>query len=75
MRPLGDNQRGVLRSMINYGRNGEWHASCGWYWGTHSGTQRILESLVKRGLVERFGDRHYGYNRYVITPAGREAAK
>jgi len=58
-RKLGKIQKELLKSlkMHNY-----WHCACGWVWDTPSGTERILETLVRRGLVsrkeERVNDRH-----------------
>lgn len=68
MRALGANQLGMIRGMQH--RNGVWYAGCGWYWNNTSGTVRIMESLVKRGLVEWVsycsGPRHYS-----LTDAGK----
>lgn len=47
---LGVNQQGVLRSLREHG---PYRPGCGWLWDTPSGTVRILESLVRRGLVEK----------------------
>lgn len=47
--PLGETQKSVLSSLDR----GPWHEWCGWIWDTPSGTRRILNSLVKRGLVVR----------------------
>ena len=50
---LGINQQGVLDSLHQHG--GFWQSGCGWLWDTDSGTTRIMESLLKRGLVTREG--------------------
>lgn len=50
MRKLGKTQAEVLRSLRNH--HGFYHQCCGWVWDNHSGTIKILDSLVKRGLVE-----------------------
>ncbi len=48
-RKLGATQADVLRTLIDHRY---WHAGgCGWVWTTERNTQRILDSLVKRGLV------------------------
>lgn len=47
--PLGENQLSVLKSLDR----GPWHERCGWLWDTPSGTRKILDSLVKRGLVAK----------------------
>lgn len=49
-RPLGENQQHVLDALK---RHGSFYAGCGWVWGNYSTTVRILDSLVKRGLVSR----------------------
>lgn len=46
---IGKVQAEVLRCLKDHG---QWFRGCGWVWNTHSGTERILDSLVKRGLVE-----------------------
>ena len=75
-RPLGEIQRGVLATMVDVRRDGEWWPGCGWVWDTYSGTVRVLDSLCRRGLVERMPDIRPGRVRYRITEAGRaEAAK
>lgn len=50
--PLGKTQVSVLESLNRHG-NHEWFHGCGWVWNTLGGTERLLNSLVKRGLVER----------------------
>ena len=50
---IGKTQHSVLRCLAE---RGVWHrngAGCGWVWSTHSQTQRIMESLVNKGLVTR----------------------
>ena len=51
MRELGHVQKDVLEMLR---RNGVWSDSwlCRWMWDTPSGTKKIMDSLVKRGLVE-----------------------
>jgi hypothetical protein len=67
---MGANQFGVLTAVIR----DPW-PGCGWTWGSASETVRILDSLVKRGLVEWTapvdgGHRYYGT--YRIAPHIRE---
>jgi len=50
VRKLGTKQRDVLDSLKQHG---SWYAGCGWLWDTTSGTRRVMESLVKRGLVAK----------------------
>ena len=57
VRPLGGTQQEVLRSLRNHGY---WHYSrCGWYWDTLGNTEKVLDSLVRRGLVTKDGDGFY----------------
>jgi DNA-binding IclR family transcriptional regulator len=49
-RVLGETQADVLDSLK---RHGQWYERCGWVWDTPSGTRRVLESLVRRGLVTK----------------------
>lgn len=73
MRELGPNQKGVLDALQ---RHGKYEQNGRWVWDNHSGTVKILESLVKRGLVvksrmisELTGD---PYDRYELAPAEEE---
>jgi hypothetical protein len=47
-RPLGRRQISVLNALRRHGR---WPG--GWYWRSHSVTETVLESLVRRGLVRK----------------------
>ena len=47
-RELGHRQRGVMKSLLSAPYPGG-----GWCWSTHGQTITLLESLVKRGLVEK----------------------
>lgn len=49
MRPLGSTQLAVLKTMRWHGDR--WHSQCGWVWSGVGGTIKIMESLVRRGLV------------------------
>ena len=51
MRKLGVNQQDCLRAIREYGYWIPDHS--GWIWDTTSNTTKILESLVKRGLVTK----------------------
>ena len=46
---LGVTQESVLLCLKEHG---SYHPWCVWVWDNHSGTVRVLDSLVKRGLVE-----------------------
>lgn len=56
-RKLGEIQLNCLQSMLSHQRRegGEpiWYHGCGWIWDTSSRTERVFESLAKRGLVDR----------------------
>jgi DNA-binding PadR family transcriptional regulator len=65
MKGLGRNQRGVLEGLLIHKR---WPGS--WVWDTPSNTERILESLLKRGLVHRADTRDPYRPTYTITNAG-----
>jgi len=63
--PLGKNQVAILQSLR---RHGYWQKNAGWIWDTKSGTQKLMDGLVARGLVkvEKTDD---GHDRYTaITP-------
>lgn len=55
-RPLGENQRYLLYSLFMHK---SWRPGCGWLWNTPSGTKRLLDSLVRRGLVVKHDDGSY----------------
>ena len=69
---LGDTQYNVLWFLEE---TGGWQLGCGWIWDTPSGTVKIMESLVKKGLAKKTkippkyeGDERYKYR---ITPQGK----
>jgi hypothetical protein len=71
-RPLGSIQREMLRCLEEHG--GVWHWGCGWYWKNQTHDERVMLSLLRRGLVTRHRPRPSGQRLTVqITPAGREA--
>lgn len=49
-RKLGSIQRGVLQALVQHR---VYSLGCGWVWDTHLQTVKVLDTLVKRGLVER----------------------
>ena len=69
-RPLGDNQRHVLKALRTHGT---YFKGCGWIWTSPSATKTILDSLVKRGLVEVNLGQHVRWV-YKLTEAGEAAA-
>lgn len=77
-RPLGKTQISILSALHEHKG---WSRGCGWIWDTEGNTERLLESLVKRGLVTKvtrayqnpFGHRST-YTRYEpVKPEVREA--
>lgn len=70
-RPLGETQIRVLDSLARH--NGSWWPACGWIWTSTSETVRLMESLLRRGLVsKREMEGPYGRkaDRYDLTPIG-----
>lgn len=55
-RKLGKNQQGVLDAIRHHGF---WHRGpgCGWNWDGERGTERILDSLRRVGLVDLIQER------------------
>ena len=49
MRKLGINQEAIIGSLT---RHGSYYPGCGWTWGSQSETEKLLNSLVKRGIVK-----------------------
>lgn len=50
---LGKRQQDFLRALVDHGK---WYRGCGWIWSNESTTVALLESLHRRGLVERTRD-------------------
>lgn len=70
MRPIGEIQLGVLDALDEHGG---WEPGCGWVWTTHAQTQKVLDTLVRRGLAKVSNiDGRPGTRRYRITAEGRE---
>jgi hypothetical protein len=70
MRPLGGNQKSILRSLVyDYmpGSSDRPYPGGGWVWDNHSTTVRLLESLVRRGLVMKDN-----CDQYRLTAEGRD---
>lgn len=71
---LGQNQAAVLRALRQHGI---WYGGgfgCGWNWTNESGTRKILDSLVRRGLVSR-ADAHIGGRDRIVYRAIDEGVK
>lgn len=71
-RTMGPSQIQALQCLVSHGAY-----PGGWIWDNHSTTVRLLESLVKRGFVERNVPEVTAANRdhvvYRITDNGRVA--
>jgi len=52
MRKLGEVQKTVLAAIS---KSKVWHPGCRWVYGTPSETKRVLNSLVRIGLVSQDG--------------------
>lgn len=63
-RPLGAHQKDMLDCMRDHKK---WYPGCGWLWTTPSRTIQLLDSLVRRGLVNRAAGKH---PYYVLSEAG-----
>jgi len=63
MRPLGKTQESVLQCLREHG---SFSPFGGWVWDTWLGTERVLKTLVKRGLVETSVNSH-GHTVYKLT--------
>ena len=73
-RPLGSTQRQVLCSLV---RTGYWCTSitCGWTWDNDSGTTKIMNGLVKRGLATLTGGRYEPTDEGIAVAGHIEAGK
>lgn len=65
---IGKTQLNILES-IDYHKG--WYPSCGWIWDNSSSTEKILNSLVRRGLVDLNEDVRRR-RRYTLNAAGKE---
>ena len=70
---LGPTQRAVLECFLQH--SGSWYRGCGWLWDTWSRTERIMESLHRRGMLDRvktrLGRTHIERVLYSINDRGR----
>jgi hypothetical protein len=83
-KPLGRIQYEVLRCLVAHEREanrypgsvaGQWTRGCGWHWDTPSNTERMFESLARRGLVDRHEEKFKsGISRvtFTLNETGRE---
>lgn len=75
---LGKNQQDMLRALVEHHT---WSPGCGWLWSTPSATVRLLDGLVRRGLVttsvstRTMGPKGYQYTVEVTTYLPTEAAR
>lgn len=79
---LGTTQAAVLRSLVEW-HDGRWTPYCGWVWTTIHATSKVLDGLVRKGLVqvtmekntEGWVLRGAEYPVYTATDAGRAWVK
>jgi hypothetical protein len=45
---IGKTQREILKCVLDHGC---WYSGCGWLWTSYHETERLMESLAKRGLL------------------------
>jgi hypothetical protein len=70
VRELGSTQKQVLQSLRDHG---SWSRGCGWIWDNNSVTERVLDSLMARGLVHRTASQDDdGYIRVTYRPVEKE---
>jgi len=67
-RPLGHVQIAILASLVEH-RIWSRRGLGGWLWDTPGNTERVLDSLVKRGFAAQNG------NTYIPTAAGKKSIK
>lgn len=73
---IGRNQAYVLSTFQAEGKDYTYSLGSGWIWGDNTTTARILDSLVRRGLLanEKVSGQGYSlekWGRYTLTPEGR----
>jgi len=66
---LGSVQRHVL-GVLQRSSHGTWHRGAGWVYDCQSVTTKIMESLCRYGLVEKFQHPRHPVA-YRLTDAGR----
>lgn len=64
---LGETQVNLLAALLREGRNYRWFVGCGWYWDNWSDTTRVMESLTRKGFLERTEEKLVDYTRVVFT--------
>lgn len=74
MSRLGHRQKDVLDSLVRFDG---WNAWLGrWVWKTPGDTAKVCESLVKKGLAQRIGNRKLcGFYAYKATNEGEKLVK
>lgn len=68
---LGEIQKHALRCLIEHKT---WHVGCGWLWNNHSGTTRLMESLVRKGVARKevIKSKTYPFERAIYYPTVRK---
>lgn len=76
---LGPTQANLLRRMRSSEDMATWYPGCNWYWVNTSTTQRIMNGLAAKGLLERteetvtrHGARKETVTVYRLASAGRD---
>lgn len=69
-RKLGVVQESVLRCLLEHEG---WGPQCGWIWNSASGTEKIIRTLVTRGLV--YETTKFGRMYFELTAAGHAEAE
>jgi hypothetical protein len=69
MKQLDKVQTACLKLLVQHG--GSWTIDTGWTWQSGTKTEKVLDSLIPRGLVKKLGE-HKGYDAYEVTTAGRQ---
>jgi len=72
---LGKIQKEVLGNLAQH-NDGVWYRHCGWVWECSAHTEKILDTMVKHGLVKKTKIKAgiLARDGYKITQAGRDAA-
>jgi DNA-binding MarR family transcriptional regulator len=72
-RQLGPVQKLVLRHLAT-SEHGTWHAGTGWIWEDRTTMIRVLSSLERMGLVEKFAHPQHPVA-YRITELGKKSPR
>ena len=65
---IGKTQIAVLQAMVRH--DVKWGTTSAWVWDTQSNTRRIMQSLLKRGLVRYDANER----KFILTDFGKRIA-